>query len=129
MIDLGTIFSGIGTVVTVLDKVLPKRGTRIKDKIIAVTAMQKAINATEVYLTTSERNYIPNQDLSNLWLDAFTTMVKIDRNLAGRLRDKSRFWSNPQRWLREPSAMELVPTLKELNGKCEIILFELERRK
>lgn len=129
MIDLGTIFSGIGTAVTVLDKVLPKKGTRIRDKIIAVTAMQKAINATEAYLTTSNRNYVPNQNLSNLWLEAFTAMIKIDKNLAGRLRDKSRFWSNPQRWLREASAMELVPTLQELNEKCEMILIELERRK
>lgn len=95
----------------------------------AVYSLQKAINATEIYLTQSKRKYIPNERLSNLWLKAFTTMIKIDKNLADRLRDKSRFWSNPQRWLHEEGAMGLIPTLKELDEKCEMILVELEKRK
>lgn len=129
VIDLGTIFSGISTATNILDKVLPKKGTRIDDKIIAVTVLQKAINMTEAYLTQSNSNYTPNQELSNLWLEAFTAMIKIDKNLARRLRDKSRFWSNPQNWLRQDGSMELVPSLQELNEKCDIILIELERRK
>jgi len=129
MIDFGTIFSGVKTADSILEKVLGKKGTRIDNKIIAVTFLQRAINSTEVYLTTSKRNYVPNQDLSNLWLEAFTAMIKIDKSLAGRLRDKSRFWSNPQKWLRNESAMKLVPDLQELNEKCEMILIELRRRK
>ena len=129
MIELGTIFSGIKTAISLTDKVLPKKGTRINDKVLAVTAMQRAINATEAYLTTSNRNYSPNNNLSNLWLDAFITMIKIDKKLAFSLRQKSKFWSNPQKWIREDGAMELVPDLKELNEKCEMILIELEKRK
>ncbi len=129
MIDFGTIFSGVKTADTILEKVLGKKGTRIDNKIVAVTCLQRAINSTEVYLTTSKQNYVPNQDLSNLWLEAFTAMIKIDKSLAGRLRDKSRFWSNPQKWLRNESAMKLVPDLQELNEKCEMILIELRRRK
>ena len=129
MIELGTIFSGIKTAISLTDKVLPKKGTRINDKVIAVTAMQRAINATEAYLTTSNRNYSPNNNLSNLWLDAFITMIKIDKKLAFSLRQKSKFWSNPQKWIREDGAMELVPDLQELNEKCEMILIELEKRK
>ena len=129
MIDFGTIFSGVKTADTILEKVLGKKGTRIDNKIVAVTFLQRAINSTEVYLTTSKQNYVPNQDLSNLWLEAFTAMIKIDKSLAGRLRDKSRFWSNPQKWLRNESAMKLVPDLQELNEKCEMILIELRRRK
>ncbi len=129
MIDFGTIFSGVKTADSILEKVLGKKGTRIDNKIVAVTCLQRAINSTEVYLTTSKQNYVPNQDLSNLWLEAFTAMIKIDKSLAGRLRDKSRFWSNPQKWLRNESAMKLVPDLQELNEKCEMILIELRRRK
>ena len=129
MIELGTFFSGIKTAISLIDKVLPKKGTRISDKVLAVTAMQRAINATEAYLTTSNRNFKPNDNLSNLWLDAFTAMVKIDKELAFSLRQKSKFWSNPQKWIREDSAMELVPDLQELNEKCEMILGELEKRK
>lgn len=129
MIELGTIFSGIKTAISLTDKVLPKKGTRINDKILAVTAMQRAINATEAYLTTSNRNYTPNDTLSNLWLDAFTAMIKIDKKLAFSLRQKSKFWSNPQKWIKEDAAMELIPDLQELNEKCEMILIELEKRK
>lgn len=129
MIELGTIFSGIKTAISLTDKVLPKKGTRINDKIIAVTTMQRAINATESYLTTSRSNYIPNDKISNLWLDAFTAMVKIDKQLALSLRQKSKFWSNPQKWLQQEGAMELIPDLKDLNEKCEMILEELYKRK
>ena len=129
MIELGTIFSGLRTANSLADRVLSKKGTRIDNKIIAVSSLQRAINATEIYLTTSNRNYVPNENLSNLWLVAFTAMIKIDKDLASRLRQKSKFWSNPQRWLQLESTMELVPDLQELNEKCEMILIELERRK
>ncbi|MHA7842051.1 MAG: hypothetical protein ACX93I_01945 [Winogradskyella sp.] len=129
MAGLGTIFSGLKLAETSISKVLSKKGTRINNKILAVSAMQRAINATEIYLTNSNHNYQPNENLSNLWLEAFTAMIKIDKSLAGRLREKSKFWSNPQRWLREESAMELVPDLRELNERCDLILVELERRK
>ena len=56
-------------------------------------------------------------------------MIKIDKKLAFSLRQKSKFWSNPQKWIREDGAMELVPDLQELNEKCEMILIELEKRK
>lgn len=125
---IGTLFSGINTSSSLLDKVLSKRGTRINDKIKAVANLQKAINATEAYLTKSKKAYQPNEQLSNLWLEAFTAMIKIDKNLARELRTKSLFWSNPKKWLKEKGAMELVPTLKDLNERCEGILNELERR-
>lgn len=129
MSGIGTILSGIRTAVQVTDKVLSKKGTRIDDKIRAITAMQRAINATESYLESSNRNFKPNDNLSNLWLEAFTAMIKIDKTLAERLREKSKFWSNPQRWIQEDGAMELVPDLIELNERCDLILVELDKRK
>ena len=128
MVLFGTLFSGINTSSSLLDKVLSKRGTRIDNKIMAVANLQKAINATEVYLTKNNKNYQPNEQLSNLWLEAFTSMIKIDKSLARSLRTSSLFWSNPHKWLNEKGAMELVPTLKDLNERCEGILNELERR-
>ncbi|MFK2820194.1 hypothetical protein U0L90_08705 [Flavobacteriaceae sp. LMIT009] len=125
---ISTLLSGINTTSSLLDKVLSKRGTRIDDKISAVTSMQKAINYTEAYLTKTNNTFIPNEELSSLWLEAFTSMIKIDKNLAKELRTNSLFWSNPQKWLKEKGAMELVPTLKDLNERCEGILNELERR-
>ena len=125
---IGTLFSGINTSSSLLDKVLSKRGTRVNDKIKAVANLQRAINATEVYLTTTNKSFKPNEHLSNLWLEAFTAMVKIDKKLARELRASSLFWSNPQKWLNEKGAMELIPTLKELNERCEQILIALERR-
>lgn len=125
---ISTLLSGINTTSSLLDKVLSKRGTRIDDKISAVTSMQKAINYTEAYLTRTNNTFIPNEELSSLWLEAFTSMIKIDKNLAKELRTNSLFWSNPQKWLKEKGAMELVPTLKDLNERCEVILNELERR-
>ncbi len=126
---LSTIFSGIKAVEIIVESVLSKKGTRIDNKIKAVTSLQKAINTTEIYLTNSNQNYVPNQELSDLWLVAFTNMIKIDKYLAGRLRDNSRFWSNPQSWLEEDGAMALIPSLNELNEKCGIILLELEKRR
>jgi hypothetical protein len=127
--SLETIFSGIELADKLIDKVLSKKGTRIDNKIDAVVSMQRAINTTENYLTTSNNNYVPNEILSNLWLDAFTSMIRIDKQLAFSLREKSKFWSNPQRWLAEDSAMELVPDLQELNEKCDSILVTLGNRK
>lgn len=129
MATFSTLFSGVNTASSVIDKVLSKKGTKIDNKILAIASMQKAINSTEIYLTRNNRNFQPNQELSNLWLEAFVAMIKIDKSLANRLREKSKFWTNPQQWIREDGAMELVPSLQELNEKCEMIMLELERRK
>lgn len=126
--DIGTLLSGINTAGSVLSKVLSKRGTRIQKKIVAVSLMQKAINNTEAYLVKSDRDFVPKENLSQLWLDAFTAMITVDKTLALRLRQKSKFWSNPQKWIREDGAMELIPSLKELDQTCEMLLIELERR-
>lgn len=126
---LAEFISGMGFTETVLDKVLSKRGTRITKKILAVTLMRRAINNTEAYLTRTNHDYSPNEELSNLWNEAFAAMIPIDKDLAWKLDDKSRFWSNPQRWINIDGAMELIPSLNELDEKCEQLLVELDKRK
>lgn len=112
---------------SLLSKVLSKRGTRIEKKILAVKLMQRAINNTKHYLNTSEK-LKSNTELSNLWNDAFGAMFPINKVLARKLYNNSRFWSNPDEWLLEKGSMELIPTLKELEERCESILIELENR-
>src|SRR5210317_2034003 len=102
--DISTIFSGIRSVAAVLSQVLSKRGTRIEKKINAVSCMQKAINATEIYLTKNDQQYQPNENLSILWVDAFTAMIPVNKEIAEKLRQSSRFWANPQKWLEEDGA-------------------------
>lgn len=126
---LAEFIAGMGLTESVLDKVLSKRGTKITKKILAVTLMQRAINNTEAYLTKTNHDYSPNETLSNFWNDAFASMISIDKDLALRLNDKSRFWSNPQRWIQNDGAMELIPSLNELNEKCDLLLVELDKRK
>lgn len=123
-----TIFSGLKLADSVLGKVLSKKGTRLQKKIEAVRVMQRAVNNTRQYLVDSNDNYVPNAELSNLWNDAFGAMMPIDKTLAVRLNNKSRFWSNPQVWLIHDGAMELVPDLNELDEKCDTIIVELENR-
>jgi len=126
---LAEFIAGMGLTESVLDKVLSKRGTKITKKILAVTLMQRAINNTEAYLTRTNHDYSPNEVLSNFWNDAFASMISIDKDLAWRLNDKSKFWSNPQRWIQNDGAMELIPSLNELSEKCEQLLVELDKRK
>ncbi len=124
----GEYIGGLKLVESLLDKILSKRGTKIEKKINAVRLMRRAINNTEAYLNNNNHVYAPNAELSNLWNDAFGAMIPIDKNLAWRLDDKSRFWSNPQEWIANEGAMELIPSLNELNEKCEELLIELEKR-
>ena len=124
-----SLMSVIQVAESTLSKVLSKKGTRINDKIKATSSLQEAINATEAYLTQNNHIYQPNNEISRLWNQAFTDMIKIDKYLANRLRQKGRFWSNPRLWLNQDSSMELIPDLKELNEECEMILVELDNRR
>ncbi len=125
---IGESISVIKFVESLLDKVLTKKGTRITKKVNAVKLMRRALNNTEAYLTKTNHDYSPNEQLSNLWNDAFEAMISIDKDLAWRLDDKSRFWSNPQYWIANEGSMELIPSLDELNNKCEELLVELDKR-
>ncbi len=126
---MSDIFSVINIAISAVGKALTKRGTRIEKKIRAVQLMQKAVNHTKLYLNQANKQYQPNPELSNLWNEAFAAMMPIDRSLAKKLNDQSRFWIEPQAWLFEEGAMELLPSLKELQDRCDAIIVELQRRK
>ena len=107
---------------SILDRIISWRSTRKALKVHAITLLQKAINQTEIYLEVSGGAYLPNQELSNAWIEAFEAIAPIDSDLAIQLRHKSRFWSNPQKWLNEPRALRLIPKLRDLSDRCEYLL-------
>lgn len=127
--EVSTLISGIKTANTLLGQILSKRGTRIKKKELAVSLMQKAINETAIYLAESNRNYKPNKELADYWLDAFTAMMSVNKDVAKLLRAKSKFWTNPQEWLRSPKDMDFIPDLEELDKRCEELLETLKKRR
>ncbi len=112
------IITVIDQVTSAINSVLSKKGTLIDKKIDAVKLMQRATNNTRNYLVISNNDYQPNAELSHLWNDAFAAMLPIDSTLARSLNDKSKFWSNPHVWITEEGAMELIPTLNELEDNC-----------
>lgn len=126
---MNEVLSVLNLALTAVSKALTKRGTRIDKKIRAVQQMQKAVNQTKLYLNQSNNRLQPNAQLSDLWNEAFAAMAPIDPSLAKQLNDQSRFWIEPQAWLLEDTAMELQPTLKELQDRCDGIIVELRRRK
>ena len=126
--ELTTLFSGIRTCQSLLSAILGKRGTRIQKKIEAVFLLQRAINHTRTFLNQNNQNYRPDENLSDLWLNSFTAMISVDKELAKQLRLKSKFWSNPQDWLNDERLMEIIPNLSELENNCEELLKELEKR-
>ena len=123
------IFTVMDQITSAMSLVLPKKGTRMEKKILAIKLTQRAINNTTHYLVKSNNDYEPNSELSDLWNDAFAAMLHIDKTLARRINDKSKFWSNPHIWLVKEGSMELIPSLQELQNECDSILAELERRR
>ena len=54
---------------SILDKIISWRSARKALKVHAITMLQKAINQTEIYLELSGGTYLPNQELSDAWLE------------------------------------------------------------
>ena len=122
MMELKTLAAFTGQGINIIDRIIKRKEIQRAIKIHAIRSLQKAINNTEAYLEKSGKTYDINTDLSDLWLNAFEAISPIDMDLAQRLRYKSRFWSNPQKWLQERGSMELVPKLRELNNYCDSVI-------
>lgn len=108
---------------------LSEKSRAKKDKVTeALVSIQTAIIETRKYI--NENGYNPNTDLSKLWLTAFEKTEKAQvypkNEFPEYLYNKARFWGDPKVWLKEPSAMELVPTLKSLEEKTDSILVKLK---
>lgn len=108
---------------------LSEKSRAKKDKVTeAIVSIQTAIIETRKYI--NENGYNPNTELSKLWLTAFEKTEKAEiyskNEFPEYLYNKARFWGNPEVWLKEPAAMELIPTLINLEEKTDSILVKLK---
>lgn len=79
----------------IVDKLLTysdKQKVRVNE---AIASIQNAWTHTYNYLRNQDGEYIPNQELSDLWNDAAMKTRLINQDLATQLQDKSRFWIHP----------------------------------
>lgn len=79
----------------IVDKLLQysdKHQVRVND---AITAISKAWTYTFNYLRNENGEYVPNQQLSDLWNEAASKTRLVNIELAGQLKDKARFWIHP----------------------------------
>lgn len=105
----------------IVDKLLQysdKHKVRVND---AMTSIAKAWNYTYNYLRNERGEYIPNQQLSDLWNEAASKTRLIDKELARQLSDKSRFWIHPDipRQNRILLLTEVTDEIERLNKKFE----------
>ncbi len=79
-------------IIDALLKYTDKYQVRVND---AITAISLAWTHTYNYLRNEQGEYVPNQDLSNLWNDAASKTRLINSKLGRQLNDKARFWIHP----------------------------------
>ena len=101
----------------VIDKLLTyseKHNERVNE---AINAIYAAWTRTYDYLKNQDGEYIPNQELSDLWNVAAYRTRLVDPGLASQLQDKSRFWIHPDlpRQNRILLLTEIVDELERLN--------------
>ena len=65
----------------------------------AIEAIQRAANRTRYIIASNDYlPHTPNVELSNLWIDAASAVRELDKDLYGRLLDKSEYWADPAQW-------------------------------
>lgn len=87
----------------------------------AISAIHSAWTRTYDYLRNQSGDYVPNQELSDLWNEAAHKTRLVNPELASQLQDKSRFWIHPDlpRQRRILLLTEIVDELERLNKKFE----------
>ena len=105
-----------------------RRDAKNQKTVDALISIQTAIIETRKFI--NESGYVVNTDLSKLWLSTFDNVKKAEiypkNEFPEYLYQKARFWGDPKVWLKEPAAMELVPTLAELEKQADSILVRLK---
>lgn len=90
----------------------------------ALASIQRATIRTRNFI--QKNGYEPNEELSELWTVALQKSINARiEGLPEYLFQKAKFWGRPQDWLREDSAMELVPKLNYLEEQCESMILRL----
>ncbi|MCO5950905.1 hypothetical protein [Mucilaginibacter flavidus] len=96
--------------------------SRLSDKndqaIDALGAIRKAFNYIYDYLVNNKGAYQPNMQLADLWNDASTAVMRVDRSLGDMLASKSRFWAHPQIYEELNRSVDVL-TLSEITDQME----------
>lgn len=94
----------------------------------AIVAIQKATIKTRNFI--SDYGYKRNEELTDLWHDALNKVIEanIDDGLPDYLYQKARFWGEPKDWINNPTCLELVPKLSQLDEKCGMLLQKLRKK-
>lgn len=106
----------------ILDKILSysdKHKERVNESIASINV---AWMATYDYLRNHDGDYMPNNNLSNLWNEAARNTRLIDPILARQLQNKARFWIHPElpRQERIMLLTEITDELERLNKKFPV---------
>jgi hypothetical protein len=104
----------IGIISGILDAVFRFRRERKEYVAQALKSINVAWTHTYDYLINNKGEYIPNQQLSNLWNTAANDTKLVDVELGSILQLKSRFWIHP-----ELPRQEGILKLKEVIDKTE----------
>ncbi len=115
MIRLGDI-QVLGWILDTLLSYQDKKKIKVND---AIAAIHTAWTRTYDYLKNQDGEYVPNQELSDLWNEAAKKTRLVNPDLATDLQHKSRYWIHP-----ELPRQERVLLLKEIVDELE----RLEKR-
>lgn len=97
--------SSLWTVVTDFIKAYDDRNNKT---IEALGAVRKAFGFTYDYLHNKNGEYKANTELFNLWNEASTAVMKVDKNLGVMLGNKSRFWLHPDIYIELNTADNII---------------------
>ena len=93
------IFDAIKLVLPELKDYIKYRKEKKYEVYRAVEAIQRAANRTRFVIASNNyRPHTPNAELSDLWVEAATTVREINSDLYIRLLDKSNYWADPRNW-------------------------------
>lgn len=96
-------FDGILSILSIVKELVKNyseyRNSRKDELYNALEAINRAANRTKVYYNSRNfQNEEPNQELSDIWLDAASEVRNLDSDLYYRLLNKAKFWANPNDW-------------------------------
>jgi len=97
-------------------------------RIDAIVAIQEAVNSTRIHINENcQKEYQPSSESSKLWLIAFEKCQLLSLNDVEikQCITKARFWSDPEEWKKYESAMELIPSLIEMENLADTMLEKL----
>jgi hypothetical protein len=93
---------------TVVTDIFRTYNDRNNNAIDALGSVRKAFNHTYDYLRNKNGQYVSNLELSDLWNEASTAVMRVDKSLGNMLGSKSRFWAHPDIYIELNNAENIL---------------------